>query len=241
MSTQALPRTTPRTATASGGGTCRSVGWLDPFDLHGHHVIPAITTLTLCRDRSRGTATFLLHWRDPSRVATAGGIYDVIPAGEFQPSSIGPWSYAADLDLWRNIVREYSEELLGEPEHDGSRGTPVDYDSWPFYRALTRCRASGRLRRVVPRRRSWTPSRSPRRSRPWSSSIRTRSTRSSAGRRVKRRGHNRDVAPGRGSAQVFRSPEENVERLLADEPMAPPGAACLYLAWQHRDFLLHHG
>ena len=81
----------------------------DPFDLRSRHVIPAITTLTLCRNRARGTAAFLLHWRDPARVATAGGIYDVIPAGEFQPSSIAPWSQAADFDLWRNMVPEYSE------------------------------------------------------------------------------------------------------------------------------------
>ena len=31
---------------------------------------------------------------------------------------------------------------------------------------------------------------------------------------------------------------ENVERLLAHEPMAPPGAACIHLAWQHREQLL---
>jgi hypothetical protein len=31
---------------------------------------------------------------------------------------------------------------------------------------------------------------------------------------------------------------QNVERLLTREPMAPPGAACLALAWRHRDTLL---
>jgi hypothetical protein len=51
-----------------------------------------------------------------------------------------------DLDLWRNIVREYSEALLGEPEHDGSSGQPLDYECWPFYRAMQRARESGQLR-----------------------------------------------------------------------------------------------
>jgi hypothetical protein len=69
-------------------------------------------------------------------VATAGGIYDVIPAGEFQPSSVALWDRRADLDLWRNIVREYGEEVLGEPEHDGSRSQPIDYDAWPLYQRL---------------------------------------------------------------------------------------------------------
>jgi len=31
---------------------------------------------------------------------------------------------------------------------------------------------------------------------------------------------------------------DNVERMLTDEPMAPTGAACLHLAWQHREQLL---
>ncbi|HVQ99717.1 MAG TPA: hypothetical protein VMS16_13085 [Mycobacterium sp.] len=43
-----------------------------------------------------------------------------------------------DLDLWRNIVREYSEELLGEPEHDGGSGQPLDYECWSFYCAMQR-------------------------------------------------------------------------------------------------------
>ena len=46
---------------------------------------------------------------------------------------------------------------------------------------------------------------------------------------------------GQGSATGIPFTGENVERLLADEPMAPPGAACLYLAWQHRGLLLDAG
>jgi hypothetical protein len=72
----------------------RMVG--DPFDLAGRAVIPAITTLTLIRG-VEGEATFLLHWRDPAKVATAGGLYDVVPAGEFQPASISAHDTANDL------------------------------------------------------------------------------------------------------------------------------------------------
>src|SRR5205814_898446 len=108
----------------------------DPFDLQHRAVPPAITTLTLRRTSGRGSVSFLLHWRDPRKVATAAGLYDVIPAGEFQPSSIAPHDLSNDFDIWRNILREYSEELLGTPEHDGSRSAPIDYDGWPFYREL---------------------------------------------------------------------------------------------------------
>src|SRR5215472_1199948 len=54
----------------------------DPFDLRRRAVVPAITTLTLRRDPDRATANFLLHWREPDKVATAGGLFDAIPAGE---------------------------------------------------------------------------------------------------------------------------------------------------------------
>ena len=115
----------------------------DPFDLSRRAVMPAIETLTLRRQTKSGKATFLLHWRDPAKVATAAGIYGLIPAGEFQPSSVTAWDTKNDFDLWRNMVREYSEELLGEPERDGSQGQPIDYDNWSFYNSLQRSREEG--------------------------------------------------------------------------------------------------
>ncbi len=118
----------------------------EPFDLGRRYVMPAIETLTLRRDRGTGAASFLLHWRDPAKVATAGGIYGLIPAGEFQPASIATHDRRNDFDLFRSIAREYSEEILGEPERDGSAGEPLDYDAWPLYRDLQAARDQGRLR-----------------------------------------------------------------------------------------------
>ena len=108
----------------------------DPFDPSRRAIIPAITTLTLRLRRYPAEPSFLLHWRDPAKVATAGGVYHVIPAGEFQPSSVALWDRTNDFDLWRNIVREYSEELLGEPEHDGTRTQPIDYEGWNHVHAF---------------------------------------------------------------------------------------------------------
>jgi hypothetical protein len=106
-------------------------------------VILAITTLTLRLRRYPAEPSFLLHWRNPAAVATAGGVYDVIPAGEFQPSSVALWDRRSDFDMWRNITGEYSEELLGTPEHDGTRTEPIDYESWPLYQALEQAQAAG--------------------------------------------------------------------------------------------------
>ncbi|MGH3874167.1 MAG: helix-turn-helix domain-containing protein [Pseudonocardiaceae bacterium] len=120
-----------------------------PFDLSSRTCCTSIATLTLRRNTTDGSHTFFLLSRDAAKVVTGGGQYCVIPAGEFQPSCIAPACMQDDLDLWRNIVRECSEELLGEPEHDGSSGRPLDYECWPFYRAMERARESGRLRAHV--------------------------------------------------------------------------------------------
>ncbi|MGI9064337.1 MAG: helix-turn-helix domain-containing protein [Pseudonocardiaceae bacterium] len=120
-----------------------------PFDLSSRMGSTSIATLTIRRNTTDGPHTFFLLGRDPAKVAVGGGQYGVIPAGEFQPSCIAPACMTADLDLWRNIVREYSEELLGQPEHDGSSGQPLDYECWPFYRAMQHARESGLIRAYV--------------------------------------------------------------------------------------------
>lgn len=112
-----------------------------PFDLGRRPLVSAISTLTI---RAGTNPTFLLHRRDPRSVASAGGMLQVIPSGIFQPSSIVPAAREADFDLWRNVQREYSEELLGNPEHDGD-GQPMDYSVEPFA-SLDQARADGRLR-----------------------------------------------------------------------------------------------
>lgn len=118
----------------------------DPFDLRSRAVCPGVVTLTLRQDATTGAASMLLLRRSETNVAVGGGQYGLVPAGEFQPASIDPSSVAADLNLWRNIAREYSEEVLGEPEHDGSSSRPLDYDGWPFYRALQQALETGQIR-----------------------------------------------------------------------------------------------
>jgi transcriptional regulator with XRE-family HTH domain len=118
----------------------------DPFDIRRRPVQAAINAITLRRDTQSGAASFLLHWRDPAKVAVGGGMYSVMPVGVFQPSTLDPWGQRLDFDPWRNLVREFSEEFLGMPEHDGSAGARLDYDMWPLYRTLTSARDSGSLR-----------------------------------------------------------------------------------------------
>ena len=106
----------------------------------------ATSALTLRYDRLAGTATFPLHYRDPGRVSHAGGLYQVIPVGVFQPSGEAPWNEANDFSLWRGLLREYAEELLGADEDHGSERAPIDYAAWPLARAMTGGLADGRVR-----------------------------------------------------------------------------------------------
>jgi hypothetical protein len=118
----------------------------DPCDLGARPAAMAISTLTLRHDRTSGTASFPLHWRDPARVGHAGGMYQVIPVGIFQPSGEAAWNEANDFDLWRGMLREFAEELLGAAEDHGSETAPIDYGRWPLASQMTGALKDGRIR-----------------------------------------------------------------------------------------------
>jgi hypothetical protein len=65
--------------------------------------------------------------------------------GVFQPASIMPSNHPADRDMWCNMMREYSEEFLGNPEHDGD-GDPIDYAHQEPFRSLNTARDAGKIR-----------------------------------------------------------------------------------------------
>ncbi|MBO0776559.1 MAG: transcriptional regulator [Actinobacteria bacterium] len=116
----------------------------DPCDLARRNATVAVTTLTLRRETGGG-ASFILHWRDPARVNHGGGLYQVMPAGMFQPVTGTPAGLRGDLSLWRCMAREFSEELLGTAEDYPTSGGVLDYQDWPFYRALAAARGAGTL------------------------------------------------------------------------------------------------
>ena len=118
---------------------------VDPFDLSARPVLPGIATLTIRRDPIEGHRIYL-HHRDAKAVASGGGMYHVIPAGEFQPTALAPAHQANDFSLWRNIQREYSEEFLGNSEHDGNSIDPIVYDTDEPFASFERARQAGDLR-----------------------------------------------------------------------------------------------
>ena len=115
----------------------------DPFDLRTYPLMLSISTLTI--RHSRADSTFLMLRRGTGKVAIAGGMLSVMPTGVFQPASIMPTHDTSDFDMWHNMMREYSEEFLGNPEHDGD-GDPIDYARQEPFRSLDAARKAGKIR-----------------------------------------------------------------------------------------------
>ncbi len=205
----------------------------DPCALPRRSALTAVTTLTLRRARD-GTASFLLHWRDPARVNHAGGLYQVMPAGIFQPVSAAPAAQRHDFSLWRCMTREFSEELLGGSEEYPTRGGRLDYGRWPFHRELAAARDAGTLRvsclglGVDP----LTLATDILTVAVFEAAVFDRVFRGLVGENAEGR-----VVTQDGSAAIPFT-QANVARFTGGaEPVQTAGQALLRLAWQHREFL----
>lgn len=205
----------------------------DLFDLARRPVLPSINTLTIRRGPEGDS--FFLHRRGSARVAVAGGQSHVIPAGVFQPSGIAPWNMAGDFDLWRSMSREYSEELLGNPEHDGSSGEPIDYDAEEPFRTLNEGRRQGKVRPwylgigfdpLVPAGEILTVV------------VIESDVFDAAFSGMVARNAEGEIFPSEpGSVGIAWTPR-NIRKVQADEPLACSAAACIALTWKHRGLIL---
>jgi hypothetical protein len=200
----------------------------DPCDLRRRPANLAISTLTLRLDRQLGRAWFLLHWRDPAKVGHAGGLYQVIPVGVFQPSGEAPWNRQHDFSLWRSMIREFAEELGGHSEDYASDSGPVDYDSWPFARQLTDALDRGQVR-VWCLGLGTDPL-------TYATDLLTVAVIDSDvfdalfGQKLQRNAEGEILAEREFAAHV-------IDRTVTGDPVQAAGAALLRLAWRHRDIL----
>jgi hypothetical protein len=205
----------------------------DLFDLARRPVLPSVNTLTI--RRSAKGDSFFLHRRGSGRVTLAAGLSHVIPAGVFQPSGIAPWNMAGDFDLWRNILREMSEEFLGNPEHDGSSGGPIDYDGQQPFRALNEGVRTGAVR-------SWclgvgldplAPA----------GEILTVVTIDGevfddAFAAMVATNAEGDIVPSEAGIVGITWSLPTIQRIARQEPLACAAAACIGLTWKHRGLIL---
>jgi hypothetical protein len=208
----------------------------DPTDPRRRVVGTAISTLTLRLDRGTGDASFVLHWRDPAKVAHAGGLFQVMPVGVFQPSGEALWNETNDFDLWRNMVREFNEELLGASENYNSDDAPIDYAAMPLFAHMTAGRQAGTIRPYVlgmgvdPLTMATDLLTVVVFDAPVFDELFAGLVDSNEEGRV--------VAHLGDDARGIAFTGTNIDRFVRDEPMQAAGAAILWLAWQHRDLLL---
>ena len=205
----------------------------NPCALERRLALCAVTTLTL-RRAARGEASFVLHWRDPAKVNHAGGLYQVMPVGLFQPATGAAAAVPHDLSLWKCMTREFSEEFLGTSEDYQTTGGLLDYDRWPFYQRLSGARRAGRLTvhclglGVDPVT--------------FAGDVLTVAVFDAAEFDAAFGGLVALNAEGRvitGDAKGIPFTEDTIARLAGGaEPMQASGAALLRLAWQHRRQLL---
>jgi hypothetical protein len=214
-------------AAAAGPGSLRG-RFADPCDLRRRPANLAVSVLTLRLDRRAARASFLLHWRDPARVGHAGGLYQVVPVGVFQPSGEAAWNRRNDFSLWRCMIREFAEELGGRSEDYGSESAPVDYDSWPLARQLTGALDRGQMR-VWCLGLGTDPL-------TYATDLLTVAVIDSEvfdaafGVGLRRNAEGAILAAREFAAHV-------IDRTVSSEPVQAAGAALLRLAWQHRDTL----
>lgn len=208
---------------------------VDPFDLITRPMLPSINTLTIRRDAIDGHRMYL-HRRDAKAVAAAGGMFHVAPAGVFQPAALAPAHQANDFAFWRNIQREFSEEFLGNPEHDGNSIDPIDYHNEEPFRSFNSAREAGDFRVfacavVLEPLTLWVELltvavvEAPVFDRLFADMV-----------DVNEEGAAVSTAPGQPKVGIpFTS--DAMER-LRNEPLSPISRACISLAWQHRRSLL---
>ena len=204
----------------------------DPFDLAAYPLMLSISTLTV--RRSRAGTTFQLLRRSPAKVAIAGGMLSVMPTGVFQPASVIPAPQSPDFNLWRNMMREYSEEFLGNPEHDGD-GPPIDYATTEPFRTMDAARQAGRIRvyclgigldalnyvgDVL------------------TVAIFDDDIFDHLFEKMVQDNDEGAIITTDHQRRAFTFDKATINRLLTTEAIAPSGAACLHLAWRHNATIL---
>jgi len=202
----------------------------DPCDPARRAGNVALSTLTLRHNRMTSTATFPLHRRDGANVGHAGGLYQVLPVGVFQPAGEEVWNVENDFSLWRCILRELAEELRGNGEDYKTDRGPINYCAWPFADYLTRALDIGQAHAfclgigVDPLT--------------FATDILTAIT-IDAPLYDELFGQVADTNAEGSIIPAAPFTAETVERYVSNEPTQAAGAGLLRLAWRHRSILLN--
>lgn len=87
------------------------------FDFTNRSTVAGINTLLIVLNKNKiGDHYYYFHKRQSKELAEAMNTFHVVPAGTFQPDGFNDNFHGRDFDLFRNILRELAEELLGKDE-----------------------------------------------------------------------------------------------------------------------------
>lgn len=106
-------------------------------------LLSGVSTLTLIKTAS-GSYRFLMHIRS-TKQGFAEGTRHVVPAGEFQPLSLGN-NFETDTNILYNILREYAEEIGGHDEFEGEKSRSFNYTSTPPFNRYLQALNQGTMR-----------------------------------------------------------------------------------------------
>lgn len=97
---------------------------VDVFNFTQRCVGIGISTLFIMKDN--GNVTFFKHKRTPGATMEGINTEHVVPAGTFQPREEMPNTKDLDFNIYKNILRELGEELLGREEMEGIKQSHDD-------------------------------------------------------------------------------------------------------------------
>ncbi len=89
---------------------------IDIFDFSNRSCVIGIDTILLISNK-RGNF-FYFHKRAKKGLAEAMNTFHVVPAGTFQPRHTGDGWHKYEFSMYKNIMRELGEELLGKEEFE---------------------------------------------------------------------------------------------------------------------------
>jgi len=110
---------------------------IDIFDFDNRSLVIGINTILIISTKKGNF--FFMHKRSKKNLAEAMNTYHVVPAGTFQPRHKEDGLHDMEFDMYKNIMREFGEELLGQQEFQTlatDLEDVIDIDPVSFYHSL---------------------------------------------------------------------------------------------------------
>lgn len=96
---------------------------IDPFEYTNRHLVPGINTLfILLNDQNPENESIMYIHERTEYVAEAVNTKHVVPAGTFQPIHTAIDQHMRDFSFYKNIMREFGEEMIGDEELEHPEG-----------------------------------------------------------------------------------------------------------------------